>query len=58
MINVYRLPTSSTQGLKCCLIQYNVVEGKVKGTTEYRKELFSQIKQYLNERKGKKLTIL
>ena len=41
MINVYRLPTSSAQGPKYYLTQYNVVKGKVKKITEYQKEIFA-----------------
>ena len=49
IINVYRIPASSAQGPRCSLTQYNVVEGKVKSATEYRKEIFKQIKQHVNK---------
>ena len=47
IINVYRLPSSLPNRSSYCLTQYNILEGKVKGINEYRKEIFQQIKQYL-----------
>ena len=49
VINVYRISSSSSNGNLCSLTQYNLLEGKVRSPAEYRKEIFKQIKEYLNE---------
>lgn len=49
-INIYRIPVKSTQGSWCSLTQYNVVEGNAKSSGEYRKEIFKEIKQYVNQK--------
>ena len=49
-INIYRIPVKSTQGPWCSLTQYNVVEGNAKSSGEYRKEIFKEIKQYVNQK--------
>ena len=39
LINVYRVPKTSSQGVYCSVTQYNKVDGKVKSPSQYRKEL-------------------
>jgi len=48
IINLYRIPISSSKGPRCCLTQYNLSEGKVKNSNKYRKEILSQIEEYVN----------
>ena len=48
LINVCRIPTSNQHGQKRNLTQCNVIEGDAKGAVEHRKEIFNQIKTYVN----------
>ena len=47
IINIYRIPSSSSNGNICSLTQYNLLNGEAKSTTSYRKEIFNEIKEYL-----------
>ena len=49
VINLYRIPTASSNGETCSLTQYNLLEGQARSTTHYRKEIFKQIKSYLHQ---------
>jgi len=51
IINLYRLPISSSNGVYCSLTQYNLVNGKLKSTSEYRRELLNEIKQHIHNEK-------
>ena len=51
IINIYRMPSTSPNGDRCSLTQYNLKDGKVKSPKEYRTEIFQQIKKYLSELK-------
>ena len=48
LINVHRIPVLSQQEPKYSLTQCNVIEGKAKGTTKHRKEIFKQIVAHIN----------
>ena len=48
LINMYRLPRSSSNGVYCSLTQYNLEDGKIKSITEYRREILEEIKRYVN----------
>jgi len=48
IINIYRIPSTSPNGDRCSLTQYNLKDGKVKSPKEYRTEIFQQIKKYLS----------
>jgi len=48
IINVYRIPAISLNGNKCSLIQYNLHDRKTKTPTQYQKEIFKQIKEFLS----------
>ena len=47
IINLCRLPCSSSKGPRCCVTQYNLKDEQVKNTNMYRKEMFQQIKHYI-----------
>ena len=47
VINLYRIPTSSSKGPRCCQTQYNIINGNMKSSTQYRKEILQQIKNYI-----------
>jgi len=49
MINIYRLPTTSSQGPRCCLTQCNLKDGEIKSNNTYRKEILHQIKEYVSK---------
>ena len=49
VINIYQIPSTSSNGNKCSLMQYNLAEGKAKSTNDYRKEILLQIKEYLKK---------
>lgn len=49
IINLYRIPAASSNGEICSLTQYNLNDGQAKSTNTYRKEIFSQIKDYLKK---------
>jgi len=51
IINIYRIPISTSKGPRCCFTQYTLTEGKIKSTTQYRKEILRQIKEYVHENK-------
>ena len=40
VINVYRIPSSSSNGNLCSLTQYNLLAGDERSPNEYRKEIF------------------
>ena len=48
IINIYRIPTSLSNMVYCSLSQYQLKDGKVRSTGEYRKEIFNEIKKYVN----------
>jgi len=47
IINIYRIPSTSSNGVKCSLTQYIRIDGNVQTTTEYRKEIFEDIKKHI-----------
>ena len=49
IINIYRLPSSSSYGVKCSLTQYNRIDGNISSPTVYRKELFEEIKKHIRD---------
>lgn len=49
IINIYRIPSTSSNGVKCSLTQYIRIDGNVRTTTEYRKEIFEDIKKHIRE---------
>jgi len=51
IINLYRLPISLSNSVCCSLIQYNLIDGKLKSTSEYRRELLNKIKQHVYNEK-------
>ena len=48
IINMYRIPKTSSNGVYYSLTQLNLVDRKVRSTGEYRKEIFDEIKKYIN----------
>jgi len=46
---MYRIPTSTSNGNKYSLTQYNLVDGKAKKPAQYRKEILSEIKKYVKD---------
>ena len=47
LINIYRIPSSSSNGNVCSLTQYNLLDGEAKSTSDYRKEILKEIKDYI-----------
>ena len=47
LINVYRIPATSSNGATCSLTQYNLQEGKSRSTKHYRTDILKQIKTYV-----------
>jgi len=47
VINLYRIPTSLSKGPRCCQTQYNITNRIMKSSTQYRKEILQQIKEYI-----------
>ena len=47
MIQLYRIPISTPQGVYNVLTQQNSIEKNVKSAAEYRKEILMEIKQYV-----------
>ena len=47
VIHLYRLLTIIPSGVYNALAQYNTIEGKVKDTGEYWKEVLKEIQQYI-----------
>ena len=47
IINLYRIPSTSNYGVKCSLTQYNRIDGNMSSPSVYRKELFDDIKRYI-----------
>ena len=43
LISIYRIPSSSSNGVCCSLTQYNLIDGKMNTPTVYRKEIFNDI---------------
>ena len=49
IINVYRILAMSSSGNTCSLTQYNLAEGQTKLPASYRKEILSQIRDYVHK---------
>ena len=47
LINLYRIPATSSNGVTCSLTQYNLQEGKSRSTKHYRTDILKQIKTYI-----------
>ena len=47
IINLNRIPATSSKGPRCCITQYNIAKGTSKNNTQYRKEILKQIKEYI-----------
>ena len=47
IINLYRLPLSSSNGPCCSRTQYMRIDGEIKSTSTYRSEIFKEIQQYI-----------
>ena len=48
LINIYRIPaTTSKEGVYSSLVQYNLIDGKVKTVTQYCAEVFKEIEEYI-----------
>ena len=43
-INIYRIPRTSSNRVYYSLNQYNLIDKKIKSISDYRKELFKEIK--------------
>ena len=48
VICIYRIPSSSSNGVCCSLTQYGRIDGKMNTPTVYRKELFSDIVKHVS----------
>ena len=46
VINLYRIPLSSSNGPRCSLTQYARIDEKIKSASKYRSEIFNEIIQY------------
>ena len=49
IINMYRIPASTSNRNKCSLTQYNLIDGKAKKLMQYRKEILVEIKKYIQD---------
>ena len=49
IISMYCIPASTSNGNKCSLTQYNLVDRKAKKPAQYRKEILSEIKKYVKD---------
>jgi len=49
IINIYRLPSTSSNGVCCSLTQYNRIDGKMNPTSIYRKEILDEIRKHIRE---------
>ena len=49
VISVYRIPMSSQIDVYNTITQYNRIKSKIKSSNQYRKEIFEQIKRYINQ---------
>ena len=49
IINIYRLPSTSSRGVKCSLTQYNRIDGNNSSPAVYRRELFDEIKKHIRD---------
>ena len=49
IITLYRIPSTSSNGVCCSLTQYNRIDGKMNTTTTYRKEIFQEIQDYIRK---------
>ena len=58
IINIYHLPSSISNRNKCSLTQYNLIDGKAKKPSQYRKEILRDIKKYVEENEDIEDTIL
>jgi len=47
IINLYRIPSTSSNGPRCCVTQYNLVKGASLSNSKYRKEILNQIKDFI-----------
>ena len=47
VINLYRIPSSSSNGVCCSLTQYNRIDGAMNTLTKYRKEIFKEILDHI-----------
>ena len=47
IINIYRIPITLWNRFQCSLTKSNIINIKLKSTTEYRKELLNEIKQHI-----------
>ena len=47
IICIYRIPSSSSNGVKCSLTQYNRIDGEMSTSTVYRKELFKDVEMHV-----------
>ena len=48
IINVYRIPISSPENAICSsLIQYNLIDGEAKTSTQYRNQIFKEIEDFV-----------
>ena len=49
IINIYRLLSTSSNGVCCSLTQYNRIDGKINPTSIYRKEILDKICKHIWE---------
>lgn len=49
LINLYRIPATSSHGPYCSATQYAKVDGKIKSVATYRKEIFQEIIKHVKE---------
>ena len=49
MINLYRIPSTSSNSPTFSLTQYNLLEGQTRSTGYYRNGIFKQIKTYIKK---------
>ena len=47
VINLYRIPSSSSNGESCSYTQYVLVDKRVKTITDYRREVLQEIKHHI-----------
>ena len=48
IINIYRIPATSSYGPCCSVTQYVRAEGKIKSPAMYRKDIFDDIKRHIS----------
>jgi hypothetical protein len=49
IINIYRIPATSSYGPCCSVTQYVRAEGKIKSPAMYRNEIFNNIKRHISD---------